>query len=180
MKDILAITNQISDAILHDLGALIKKHSDENFYGLALVSDDNFSSFFIALNTDEALKKIIIEEEVNDKEDLAYYRWSPNEWQYMSYDLHNNQLDIVNKKIFDIQKSCSDQGLFLEYINFVPNLMLDLIKKIIPKIKLLLNERTIIIFMSKTDSSDTEEYEDNSAKILNEDDILINFLNRYK
>ena len=93
------LISTLCNDILSDLNQMKDNHKQP--YALALVGNDAMEHFFLALANTEDLEKILSENEVKptDTEDFLYFKWSPNEWLCMSYDLEDSQLKIFNKKL---------------------------------------------------------------------------------
>ena len=92
------LISTLCNDILSDLNQMKDNHKQP--YALALVGNDAMEHFFLALANTEDLEKILSENEVTptDTDDFLYFKWSPNEWLCMSYDLEDSQLKAFNKK----------------------------------------------------------------------------------
>ena len=86
------LTSTLCNSIVSDLNQMKDNHKQP--YALALVCNDDMEHFFLALANTEDLEKILSENEVKptDTDDFLYFKWSPNEWLCMSYDLEDSQL----------------------------------------------------------------------------------------
>ena len=86
------LINTLCNSIVSDLNQM--KDSHKQPYALALVGNDTMEHFFLALANTEDLEKILSENEVTptDTDDFLYFKWSPNEWLCMSYNLEDSQL----------------------------------------------------------------------------------------
>ena len=58
----------------------------------------NIHHYGIALSDLENLDKLISKNSITNNDDYLYYKWSPNEWENLSYNLENSELKEFNKK----------------------------------------------------------------------------------
>ena len=91
------INSILAEAIISDFGNMLD--NSKKPYALSLVCNDGMDNFFLALAEFESLNHLISEHEARDNEDFLYYKWSPNEWLNMSYQLENSRLKEFNREI---------------------------------------------------------------------------------
>lgn len=109
--------------------------------------------FFLALANTEDLEKILSENEVtpSDTDDFLYFKWSPNEWLCMSYDLEDSQLKAFNKKLREevsaIKSDCDN------YRKTMLEVCVAALVKAKPQIENSLKHSNLPIFVSFTDIS---------------------------
>ena len=83
----------LAEAIISDFGKMLG--NSKKPYALSLVCNDGMDNFFLALADSESLNHLVSKNEAAETEDFLYYKWSPNEWLNMSYQLENSRLNRV-------------------------------------------------------------------------------------
>jgi len=192
--------SQLIEAVKSDYDELKKKIKSEHPSSLALVTDSDFSSLFLAVNTVEYLnkkrekleedKKLDIElfsEYLSEKElkdffgdgdrNLNSLQWIPDEWRNGDNDLKNSKISFVSQYLQD-----SVVKLKTNYSEF--EIGEKIIKEIIFSLKEIIDEgfwknNNMFFFVSMSDDERAEKIENYSAEILN-DEIFYNlFLKRF-
>ena len=176
-QEIEALTSTLCNSILSDLNQM--KDTHKQTYALALVGNDDMEHFFLALANTEDLEKILSENEVTptDTDDFLYFKWSPNEWLCMSYDLEDSQLKAFNKKLREeasaIKSDCDN------YRKTMFEVCMAALAKAKPQIENSLKHNNLPIFVSFTDISKLQEIENYTALQINSREVYEAFSTRF-
>ena len=176
-QKIEALTNTLCNSIVSDFKQM--KDSHKQPYALALVCNDIMEHFFLALANTEDLEKILSENEVTptDTDDFLYFKWSPNEWLCMSYDLEDSQLKAFNKKLREevsaIKSDCDN------YRKTMLEVCVAALVKAKPQIENSLKHNNLPIFVSFTDISKLQEIENYTALQINSKEVYEAFSTRF-
>ena len=176
-QEIEALTSTLCNSIVNDLNQM--KDSHKQPYALALVGNDTMEHFFLALANTEDLEKILSENEVTptDTDDFLYFKWSPNEWLCMSYDLEDSQLKVFNKKLREevsaIKSDCDN------YRKTMFEVCMAALAKAKPQIENSLKHSNLPIFVSFTDISKLQEIENYTALQINSKEVYEAFSTRF-
>ena len=171
------LTSTLCNSIVSDLNQM--KDSHKQPYALALVGNDTMEHFFLALANTEDLEKILSENEVTptDTDDFLYFKWSPNEWLCMSYDLEDSQLKAFNKKLREeanaIKSDCDN------YRKTMFEVCVAALVKAKPQVESLLKHSNLPIFISFTDISKLQEIENYTALQINSKEVYEAFSTRF-
>ena len=170
-------TSTLCNSIVSDLDQMKDTHKQP--YTLALVCNDDMEHFFLALANTEDLEKILSENEVTptDTDDFLYFKWSPNEWLCMSYDLEDSQLKAFNKKLREeasaIKSDCDN------YRKTMLEVCMAALVKAKPQVESLLKHSNLPIFVSFTDISKLQEIENYTALQINSKEVYEAFSTRF-
>ena len=176
-QEIEALTSTLCNSIVSDLNQM--KDTHKQTYALALVGNDTMEHFFLALANTEDLEKILSENEVTptDTDDFLYFKWSPNEWLCMSYDLEDSQLKVFNKKLREevsaIKSDCDN------YRKTMFEVCMAALAKAKPQIENSLKHSNLPIFVSFTDISKLQEIENYTALQINSKEVYEAFSTRF-
>ncbi|ATA84766.1 DUF4303 domain-containing protein [Capnocytophaga sputigena] len=171
------LTSTLCNSIVSDLNQMKDTHKQP--YALALVGNDTMEHFFLALANTEDLEKILSENEVTptDTDDFLYFKWSPNEWLCMSYDLEDSQLKAFNKKLREevsaIKSDCDN------YRKTMLEVCMAALAKAKPQIENSLKHSNLPIFVSFTDISKLQEIENYTALQINSREVYEAFSTRF-
>lgn len=171
------LTSTLCNSIVSDLNQMKDTHKQP--YALALVGNDTMEHFFLALANTEDLEKILSENEVTptDTDDFLYFKWSPNEWLCMSYDLEDSQLKAFNKKLREevsaIKSDCDN------YRKTMLEVCMAALVKAKPQVESLLKHSCLPIFVSFTDISKLQEIENYTALQINSKEVYEAFSTRF-
>ena len=171
------LINTLCNSIVSDLNQM--KDSHKQPYALALVGNDDMEHFFLALANTEDLEKILSENEVTptDTDDFLYFKWSPNEWLCMSYDLEDSQLKAFNKKLREeVSVIKSD---YASYKKAMLEVCMAALVKAKPKVESLLKHSNLPVFVSFTDISKLQEIENYTALQINSKEVYEAFSTRF-
>ena len=176
-QKIEALTSTLCNSIVSDLNQMKDNHKQP--YALALVCNDDMEHFFLALANTENLEKILSENEVTptDTDDFLYFKWSPNEWLCMSYDLEDSELKVFNKKLREeasaIKSDCDN------YRKTMLEVCMAALVKAKPQVESLLKHSNLPIFVSFTDISKLQEIENYTALQINSKEVYEAFCTRF-
>ena len=171
------LTSTLCNSIVSDLNQMKDNHKQP--YALALVCNDAMEHFFLALANTEDLEKILSENEVTptDTDDFLYFKWSPNEWLCMSYDLEDSQLKVFNKKLREevsaIKSDCDN------YRKTMLEVCMAALAKAKPQVENSLKHNNLPIFISFTDISKLQEIENYTALQINSKEVYEAFSTRF-
>lgn len=181
------IAVKIEQAVKTDMEQIRKEIGEEKTYAVALVTDSDCITLFLALNTYEYMRKkdakylemihdYLSEEDIkNVKEGTASLtKWTPDEWGYS--DGKNSQLAEISKLLYDKEEANSKEyekhtALFFEAVTSA-------LKNLIESKTFGDNSDEITYFISMSDDERTYEIEDFSAKLLNSESVCQAFLGR--
>ena len=181
------IAVKIEQAVKTDMEQIRKEIGEEKTYAVALVTDSDCITLFLALNTYEFMRKKdakylemlhdhLSEEDIkNVKEGTASLtKWTPDEWGYS--DGKNSQLAEISKLLYDKEEANSKEyekntSLFFEAFTSA-------FKNLIAEKTFGNDSDEITYFISMSDDERTYEIEDFSAKLLNSESVCQAFLKR--
>ena len=176
-QEIEALTSTLCNSIVSDFKQM--KDSHKRPYALALVGNDTMEHFFLALANTEYLQRILSKNKVapTDTDDFLYFKWSPNEWLCMSYDLEDSQLKAFNKKLREeasaIKSDCDN------YRKTMFEVCMAALAKAKPQVESLLKHSNLPIFVSFTDISKLQEIENYTALQINSKEVYEAFSTRF-
>lgn len=181
------LAEKIEQAVKKDMEQIRKEIGGEKIYAVALVTDSDCISLFLALNTYEYMRKkdvkylemmhdYLSEEDIkNVKEGTASLtKWTPDEWGYSAG--KNSQLVEISKLLYGKEEANSKEyekhtALFFEAVTSA-------FKNLIAEKTFGNNPDEITCFISMSDDERTYEIEDFSAKLLNSENVYQAFLKR--
>ncbi len=181
------LAGKIEQAVKKDMEQIWKEIGEEKIYAVALVTDSDCITLFLALNTYEYMRKkdaeylemlhdYLSEEDIkNVKEGTASLtKWTPDEWGYS--DGKNSQLVKISKLLYDKEEANSKEyekhtALFFESVTSA-------FKNLIAEKTFGDNSDEITYFISMSDDERIYEIEDFSAKLLNSESVCQAFLKR--
>lgn len=181
------LESKIYDAVKNDIKPILKEIGDERIYAVALVTDSDCITLYLALNTYEYMKKRDEEciEEFKDelseeaiemvREGSRYItKWDYEEWGYS--DGKNSELTKVSEVLFKQEASNSEeygehQEEFFKAVTYAFRRVVD--EKIFGK-----DSDKITYFISISDDERTTELENESVQTLNPEEVYEIFLER--
>ncbi len=183
------LEHNIEQAVKKDMKKILKETGSEKIYAVALVTDSDCITLYLAVNTYEFLEKHdkeysidmdLSEEDIkNLKEGSASLtQWLPDEWGYSDDD--NSELAKISELLYENSESDEyddeeyeeNQKLFFETVTSAFKHLIE--EKVFGEYS-----EKITYFISMSDDDRAEEIENNSAKLLNSPNIYETFLNRY-
>ena len=169
------IANILSDAILNDLSKMVLNRNEP--YAISLVCNDEMSNFILALSDLEDLDKLISKNSVTNNDDYLYYKWSPNEWENLSYNLENSELKEFNKKSSHYEDI--DKNDFNKYRKAMFDTCISSLINVKSKMETIGINKNIPVFISFTDISKLEEIQNYSAYRINSQTVYETFKDRF-
>ena len=159
----LGLAETIREASTKDIREILNQTADENIYTVALVTDSNCCSLFLAVNTVEYLN--------NETDGLDECKWHPDEWGYS--DGHGSELVKLSASLWENYSNFPGEKFFF-------NALISAMKQI--KESGIFKDRAdeITFFVSISDDEGADNIEDLSAKQLNSPTLAAAFLNRTK
>ena len=169
------IVNILSDAIFTDLSKMVLNRNEP--YAISLVCNDEMSNFILALSNLEDLDKLISKNSVTNNDDYLYYKWSPNEWENLSYNLENSELKEFNKKLNHYEDM--DKSDFNKYRKTMFDICILSLINVKSKMETIGINKNIPVFISFTDMSKLEEIQNYSAYRINSQSVYEMFKDRF-
>ena len=169
------IVDIMSDAIFNDLSKMVSNRNEP--YAISLVCNDEMSNFFLALSDLESLDRLISKNNIKNNDDFLYYKWSPNEWDNLSYNLENSKLKEFNKQLY--QYVNIDKNNFDKYREYMFDTCISSLINVKSKIDTIGINRNIPVFISFTDISKLEEIQNYSAYRINSQPVYEIFKDRF-
>ena len=182
------LDNKIQQAVKVEMQNIQRKIGKERIYAVALVTDSDCVTLFLAVNTYEYLQKRdkkyakeldLSEEDLKNVKEgsVSLTQWILDEWGYS--DGKNSQLNMISELLFEHDESEEydeesyeeNQRLFFETATSAMNHLIA--EKVFGEYS-----EEITFFISMSDDERTEEIENYSAKLLNSADIYENFYHR--
>lgn len=180
--------DKIQQAIKKDIQSILKEIDEERIYSVALVTDSDCITLYLAINTYEYMQKedekyikmnqsSFSEEIIKKMQEgtINLSKWIPAEWGYS--DGKNSELTQISKLLYEKEKSLNVE----EY----PRYMELFFETIIYAFKQLIESKIfgekieeITFFISMSDDERTPEIENYSAKLLNSKNLYEEFLKR--
>lgn len=183
------LEHNIEQAVKKDMKKILKETGNEKIYAVALVTDSDCITLYLAVNTYEFMEKHdkeylidmdLSEEDIkNLKEGSASLtQWLPDEWGYSDDD--NSELAKISELLYENSESDEyddeeyeeNQKLFFETVTSAFKHLIE--EKVFGEYS-----EKITYFISMSDDDRAEAIENNSAKLLNSPNIYETFLNRY-
>lgn len=155
------LAETIMEAATKDLHEILSQTAGENIYAVALVTDSNCCSLFLAVNTVEYLN--------NETDRSNDCKWHPDEWGYS--DGHGSELVNLSASLWENYSNFPGEEFFF-------NALISAMKQV--KESGIFKDRAdeITFFVSISDDEGAENIEDLSAKQLNPSTLAAAFLNR--
>ena len=155
------LAETIMEAATKDLHEILSQTAGENIYAVALVTDSNCCSLFLAVNTVEYLN--------NETDRSNDCKWHPDEWGYS--DGHGSELVNLSASLWENYSDFPGEEFFF-------NALISAMKQV--KESGIFKDRAdeITFFVSISDDEGAENIEDLSAKQLNPSTLAAAFLNR--
>lgn len=180
------VYTEIYNAIKEDMETISKHIGDETIYGVALVTDEDCISLYLAVNTSEYLRKkdldnlsfmrqYLSEEKIQGIEEGtdSLTKWTPAEWGYSGG--KNSGLVEVSKLLFEQEEQDG-----IEYAKNKPRFF----ETITSALKRVIDEKgadteNITFFITLSDGDGIGEIENYSAQRLNSAEVYEKFLHRF-
>ena len=190
MKDFFeSIESKIYKAIKKDMKYILKKIGNEKIYSIALVTDEDCISVYLAANTFEFLRKkdldilkfmkqYLSEDEIRGVENGSYSltKWIPAEWGYS--DDGSGGLTKISRLLFEQEANNpteyeKNKHLYFETITSV-------LKRLMKENVFGSYTNDITFFVTLSDGDGIYEIENYSAQQLNSSEVYEKFLHRHE
>lgn len=174
-----AFQKELTHAVHTDFTELVQQFKSETIYAIALVTDSDAGTVYMAVNTEEGLQRKIEHYKREGYPDTetrrATLRWVPDEWTYSDGDLKPSQLAKVSRILMEREDySEESQSEFYEAATealqqldqeglFIDNALRD----------------QLTLFLSVVDDDRVDAIENYSAKLLNSESVYEQFVKRY-
>lgn len=181
------LSQEIQLAVEKDVKKIFREIGEEKVYAIALVTDSDCITLYMAINTYEYLKKkdeqyikmlegTVAEEKIKRVKEGSdsFTKWIPAEWGYS--DGKNSKLTKIGRKLY--KKEESNPTEYAQYKSLFFETVTSSFKEIIEKKIFGTNDEETTYFISISDGEGIYEIENYSAKLLNSDTIYEQFLNR--
>ncbi len=182
------LDNKIQQAVKVEMQNIQRKVGKERIYAVALVTDSDCVTLFLAVNTYEYLQKRdkkyakeldLSEEDLKNVKEgsVSLTQWILDEWGYS--DGKNSQLNMISELLFEHDESEEyDEESYEENQRLFFETVTSAMKHLIAEKVFGEYSEEITFFISMSDDERTEEIENYSAKLLNSADIYENFYHR--
>lgn len=182
------LDNKIQQAVKVEMQNIQRKIGKERIYAVALVTDSDCVTLFLAVNTYEYLQKRdkkyakeldLSEEDLKNVKEgsVSLTQWILDEWGYS--DGKNSQLNMISELLFEHDESEQyDEESYEENQRLFFETVTSAMKHLIAEKVFGEYSEEITFFISMSDDERTEEIENYSAKLLNSADIYENFYHR--
>ncbi len=181
------ISKKLYKAIKKDTKRVLKEMEGEELYSVALVTDSDCITLFMALNTYEYLETAdeeyleMVEEDLSEEDirqiengEVCLTKWLPDEWGYS--DGENSELTKISQVLCKKAESNSDE--YAKYKSLFFDTVISAFKKVIEEKAFGENSEEVTYFISTSDGDFIYEIENHSAKILNSEKVYEQFINR--
>ncbi len=181
------ISKKLYKAIKKDTKRVLKEIKGEKLYSVALVTDSDCITLFMALNTYEYLETAdkeflkVVEEDLSEEDirqieegEVCLTKWLPDEWGFS--DGENSALIKISQALYKKEESNPEE--YAKYKSLFFDTVISAFKKVIEEKTFGENSEEITYFISASDGDGIYEIENHSAKILNSEKIYEQFLSR--
>ena len=180
-------SKKLYKAIKKDAKRMLKEMEDEELYSVAVITDSDCITLYMAMNTYEYLESAdedylemvqddLTEEDISLIKDgkVCLTKWIPDEWGYS--DGERSELNKISGMLYEKEKAkpeeyATNKNIFLQ---MVISVFKDLINDNVFKCDL----DQVTFFVSLSDGERIYEIENYSAKILNSEKMYEQFINR--
>lgn len=169
------LINKTAQAARNAFDDLKKNRAGENFYAYALYTDSSAMTIVSAANSLEALENIVASDGDRSPESISYYKWSTSEWAYEAW--KREEFRGISTALRESSDRDSD---FAGFKRTVFNSMIEAMRKLSEDGFFGTEEErnSVTIFITSTDDDESQNIENESAKILNSEPVFKLFLSR--
>ena len=181
------LSSKIQKAVQADIKNILQEVGEEKIYAVALVTDSDCITLYLALNTDEYMKEKeeryvqmfknhLTEEDIKKIKDgsKSFTKWIPDEWGYS--DGKNSELNKISKLLYEKEESDSEE--YAKHIDLFLEAVTSALKQLIEEKTFGERSEEIMYFISMSDDERAEGIENNSARLLNSENLYEKFLKR--
>lgn len=177
-----ALKNEIAAAARESFCDLLAKHGSERFYAFALYTDEDCITVAPAANSIEQYLATLATLDKPERQERAYYQWASSEWAYEAW-----AWEPFNPVSSRLHQACtqvsSDAAAFAAFKAKVHQAMIDALKQLDDEGCFGRHRQaadSAVLFITSTDSEDSEAMEDHSARLLNRPEVCKAFLEQHK
>ncbi|WP_233101843.1 DUF4303 domain-containing protein [Variovorax sp. IB41] len=178
--DFETLRTQIREAARTAFAALRAQHPNERFYAMALYTDDGAMTVCPSANSEEALQRILLDNDCTEPADIAYSRWGTAEWAYEHQ--HAGDFTAVSDRLrAHVLKQKSGGRAFAAFRSQLHDAMVNALADLDQEgfFGTGTDRQALTLFCSISDSDDAEAFEDDSAKRLNSPAVFARFKARW-
>lgn len=169
------LTLDVANAAKKSFARLISTHDNESFYAFSLYTDSSAMTVLAAANSLQKLEQKVSSSSPLTPQDEAYYKWATSEWGYEAIDAQ--QFKEISTALRGSQDR-KDFSCFKEKLIDCLTKALHCFKES-PEFKKNSPVNKVFFFVSVTDDDNFECIENETAKILNNEELYNEFLARY-
>lgn len=166
--------NHFREGFNHDIQKVLETLQNETVYACAFGTDSDFTTLFLAVNTEESLSRHI--DNMKDmglhhgEQDDIYYRWGCSEYQYGDGGHFNHLYKLLNSTENVIQYRNEIVKTIAKVVNEANNELFSQFGQ---------SKEKITFFISMTDDDGAIELENQSVVLMTNPDLANEFLERY-
>ena len=170
---------QIREAARSAFGALRAQHPGEQFYAMALYTDDGAMTVCPSANSEEAFQRILLDGEFTDPADVASARWGTAEWAYEA--VHAERFDAPCNRLSTHLLTLDDDRAFGAFRSRLHDTMVQALADLDQEgfFGAGADRQAPTLFCSISDSDEAEALEDRSAEQLNPPAVFAAFKKRW-
>lgn len=168
----LKLKDEIISVLSHTLFSLYERINNERLYAVAIYTDSSFMTLGVAANSEEGFNEAIAQQDDDSYATSCYYRWAFSEWKYDAW--MTEEFKSISKYLRESPSRKNFNAFSQEVIESIVSAVSEVKQKLPER-----SEDEITFFISITDDDLSEELENSSAKLLNNDIIYNKFINRY-
>ena len=183
------IKEKIKEAVIEVFPKITKELGEEKPYTVAFVTDSDYVTLWLGVNSYEHLKKT--DAKYGKDGDSATTKWDPDEWGYSDGDsqlvMVSDELSDKMESVIDHINSQTDNLSFSQLCKLVedsgfPRLFIETVTSAFQELIQLnvfgFNPDEVTFFISMSDDKRAYDIENNSAKTLNSKKVYEEFLKR--
>lgn len=172
------LTADVVAAATAAFSSLIFEKSDEHFYAFALYTDEYAETISPSANSIERYEAKLRDTGETDELQVAAYKWVTAEWAYEAW---NSKLFAgIYRDLQQYRNSLPKYEVdYASYKNSVHECMIAALKQMDKNGFFARGRENITLFISSSDDDEAFEMENESAKLLNPEQIYLPFLKRY-
>ncbi|WP_263265153.1 DUF4303 domain-containing protein [Pseudomonas sp. RIT-PI-S] len=157
-----------------------KANENEHFYVFVLYVDSSVMSIAPAANSLQRLKqKIDFEDEENrTEENIAYYKWTSSEWGFEGY--AGEEFEVINRDLREDSERTNFSSFKENALITMAKVLVSLVKEgFFKKFRQKSEDEVVTVFVTVTDSDESEAVENLTAKLINDEEVYNYFISRF-
>lgn len=175
--DWVDLTQRLVAAARVSFSDLIAQRPGERFYAFILYTDADCYTALPSANSIEKHREKISAAGVEDRQDIAGYRWSIGEWAYEAW--MDGAFSRICEDLSEASRRAGEAGRFAEFRQQVHASLIDALATLDAQGFFGVRRNEIVLFVSSSEYDEAMELENRSAQILNRPDAHAEFLQRY-